>query len=369
MEQFNETCIGTADRAIGRTATRNAATLTVRASFVLLLAEHCEQNGLSIKSLFEGVDLDARMIDRAEARVPFVYFMRLCERASRFLRDPFLGLHVGQSMRPGHFGPFGLALLCCGTVRQHLERAMAYSSTVSDVYSVELAQRGNEIVRTWHSRLPGTAPVGRFYDEMRMAAGCTLARLCLGRADLTLNWVSFRHERPRDVRDYESFFHCPVRFGGEATAAAFDMALLDEDLSAGNPDALALLDGLCEHELHKLRVSESPWLSACRAAIARSFRNGEISLELVASQIGLAPRTLRHRIERQGENFRSLVASIRFELARSYLANPDLSLVDIALLLGFSDQSTFQRSFKRCVGSTPGEYRRSRLRDEIRLEA
>ena len=46
-------------------------------------------------------------------------------------------------------------------------------------------------------------------------------------------------------------------------------------------------------------------------------------------------------------------------LALGYVRDPGLSLLDIAYLLGFSEQSAFQRAFKRWSGQTPGEFRRS----------
>ena len=48
----------------------------------------------------------------------------------------------------------------------------------------------------------------------------------------------------------------------------------------------------------------------------------------------------------------------RQALALGYVRDPGLSLLDIAYLLGFSEQSAFQRAFKRWTGATPGDYRR-----------
>lgn len=49
----------------------------------------------------------------------------------------------------------------------------------------------------------------------------------------------------------------------------------------------------------------------------------------------------------------------RIQQARQYLDH-DMPLAEIALQLGFSDQSHFQRAFKQRVAATPGEYQRSR---------
>lgn len=51
---------------------------------------------------------------------------------------------------------------------------------------------------------------------------------------------------------------------------------------------------------------------------------------------------------------------LRVEHACKRLAEPRLSLAEVALECGFADQSHFQRVFKRVTGSTPGEFRKAR---------
>ncbi|WP_367114619.1 helix-turn-helix transcriptional regulator [Aquabacterium sp.] len=70
---------------------------------------------------------------------------------------------------------------------------------------------------------------------------------------------------------------------------------------------------------------------------------------------------LNHQKEhfaQRGISFRSFIDELRQALALGYMRDPNLSLVDIAYLLGFSEQSAFQRAFKRWTGQTPGDYRR-----------
>ena len=50
--------------------------------------------------------------------------------------------------------------------------------------------------------------------------------------------------------------------------------------------------------------------------------------------------------------------NLRVERARELLANPTLSLTDIALECGFSSHSHLSRVFRQVLGATPSEYRR-----------
>jgi AraC-like DNA-binding protein len=55
----------------------------------------------------------------------------------------------------------------------------------------------------------------------------------------------------------------------------------------------------------------------------------------------------------------------RAERAKTLLANPALSITDIALDLGFREASTFSTTFRKLVGRTPTDYRRSVLPVEV----
>jgi AraC-like DNA-binding protein len=71
----------------------------------------------------------------------------------------------------------------------------------------------------------------------------------------------------------------------------------------------------------------------------------------------LSERTLQRRLQEEATSFNELVDDTRRELADQYLRDSQLTLAQVAYLLGFADQSTFFRACKRWFGTSPGEYR------------
>ncbi|HEJ2575411.1 TPA: helix-turn-helix transcriptional regulator [Pseudomonas aeruginosa] len=53
-----------------------------------------------------------------------------------------------------------------------------------------------------------------------------------------------------------------------------------------------------------------------------------------------------------------MLDELRQQLAKQYLADPALSLSEIALMLGYSEQSAFSRAFRGWYGETPLRYRK-----------
>ena len=95
-----------------------------------------------------------------------------------------------------------------------------------------------------------------------------------------------------------------------------------------------------------------------RDVIARELAHGSPTLESVAGQLHMSRRTLARKLEAEATTFGAILDQLRRELALKYLMGSKLVMADIALLLGFSDGTTFYRSFKRWNGCTPAAYRR-----------
>ncbi|WP_022964529.1 helix-turn-helix domain-containing protein [Halopseudomonas pelagia] len=99
-------------------------------------------------------------------------------------------------------------------------------------------------------------------------------------------------------------------------------------------------------------------------AMVRLMPEGEVGLPKVADQLHLLVRTLPRRLEARQSSWRELLDRTREQLAGHYLLDPTLTLGDIALLPGFSEQSAFNRAYRRWTGTTPV---RARCDQRLRL--
>jgi AraC-like DNA-binding protein len=81
------------------------------------------------------------------------------------------------------------------------------------------------------------------------------------------------------------------------------------------------------------------------------------SLEEIASEFSMQPRTLNRRLQAEGTTFRELVNKARFEVARQLLKGTRMRIADIALALGYANMSGFSHAFQRWSGEAPSEWR------------
>ncbi len=84
----------------------------------------------------------------------------------------------------------------------------------------------------------------------------------------------------------------------------------------------------------------------------------KITLEQMAQRVFLSP-TYFSRVFKQeiGQPFSVFLNSLRIKKSKELLLDTDLKLIDIALAVGFEDQSYFTKLFKRETGITPLKFR------------
>ena len=70
----------------------------------------------------------------------------------------------------------------------------------------------------------------------------------------------------------------------------------------------------------------------------------------------VSPRTLIRKLESEGTKFQMVRDEFAKKQAVNYLKDASLSVESIGHLMGFSDVSSFRRSFKRWFGETPSQY-------------
>jgi AraC-like DNA-binding protein len=79
----------------------------------------------------------------------------------------------------------------------------------------------------------------------------------------------------------------------------------------------------------------------------------------MAARLQLTSRTLQHRLKQNGVAFKDLVDEVRRTLALHYLRDERWSLLEVAFMLGFSEQSAFSRAFRRWHGLSPQAWRKA----------
>jgi AraC-like DNA-binding protein len=111
----------------------------------------------------------------------------------------------------------------------------------------------------------------------------------------------------------------------------------------------------------KLKPQASPrssMVDTARKMITRSLAGGRPEIRAVARTLNISVRTLQRRLAERGWTYKRLLDEVRFAEARRAIAKPEDLLKVLAIDLGFEEQASFTRAFRRWTGLSPSEYRR-----------
>ncbi|MGI6050213.1 MAG: response regulator [Acetivibrionales bacterium] len=107
---------------------------------------------------------------------------------------------------------------------------------------------------------------------------------------------------------------------------------------------------------HK-QIESNEVIVKAKEYIANNY-NKDISLDSVATYVDKSPYYFSKLFKDEtGENFIDYLTNIRIEKAKEMLSNKELSIKEICINVGYSDPNYFSRTFKKCIGITPSEYR------------
>ena len=95
--------------------------------------------------------------------------------------------------------------------------------------------------------------------------------------------------------------------------------------------------------------------------LADLMARGEANADAACRALKLSRRTLQRRLKAEKTSFQSILREVRAELAMTYLKDARLRSLEIAMLLGYSNISSFTTAFKSWYNMPPAEYRQKFL--------
>jgi AraC family transcriptional regulator len=100
------------------------------------------------------------------------------------------------------------------------------------------------------------------------------------------------------------------------------------------------------------------WLSRATEIVEEQYTR-PLALGVIAAEVGVHPVHLARSFRsRHGLSVGAYLRAVRVHRAAERLANSDEPIAEVALAVGFADQSHLNRWFVRLVGATPAAYRR-----------
>ena len=301
-------------------------------------------------TVIAGAGIEPDLLRNPENSLSFAELGRLVQACVAATGCDHFGLIVGQRSATASLGLVGrlmrtaptlkdAILDLCTNQRRYVRGAVSYL-----VIQNEIAFWGYAI---HHPDMQAIEQV----SDGAIAAGFNMMRELVGSAP---DQILSSRRAPSNTAPYRRFFGSTPRFDAEQNAMAFPADLLARPVRSADRELRQIL----QKSVADYWAVEQPSVSD---TVTRMLRARVIfpdtSLEAVAEELSMQPRTLNRRLQAEGKSFRELINEARFEVARQLLAGTRMDITDIALALGYADPSTFTHAFHRWSGVAPSEWR------------
>lgn len=330
-----------------------------RATSLIGFKEVAAERNEDIVAAMKAVGLDPRFLKQPEEKVPFDKLCALFDFCAKAWDLPDLGLRIARYHHLEVLGPVALVTKMEPDLRSALI-AMTENLVVHTTATVVALGEIDGVAMLTIDAQPVPAGAGQYLMTSLGTAWNVMESV--GNSPIELIEVSVRCPDRRMAKVAEAYFRCPVRFSAENNALYFPSAALDQLIERTDLAYHALIRRYLSTSRDEVSGRFSDEVSA---EIARQMEFGQCSLESVSQKLRIEPRGLQRRLHVEDTTFRSLVDSWRKARALSLVTKTRLPLSDVALALGYSDQSIFSRAFQRWFGETALSFRSQDARREV----
>jgi AraC-like DNA-binding protein len=163
---------------------------------------------------------------------------------------------------------------------------------------------------------------------------------------------------PAPASARERMFGARVLYGQPASCLVLSAADFAQRLSSADPYLHATMERMAAQLQLQGSVASSDLEQAIRARLRDALATGAADPRRMARLLGLSERTLQRRLAELDRGFSSIVEQFRREEAALLLSDPRVAVVEVAARLGYAEQTSFTRAFRRWTGTTPAAWRR-----------
>lgn len=306
--------------------------------------------GINPEKIFKPNHINIKELKTTDNRIQSSTVDKLWKDAEELIGNGYFALDAYKYWHPGCLGALGYAWLSSSTLREGFHRLARYIKVLNSETGMKLEENNGEVMISYEKQ----------YGIGRSAAALSLLmHMCRVnyQQDLAPTKVTLWHQEPENTANYYAYFQCPIEFNTGIDSMTFPASIVDKELSAANDQLAQLNDQVLIQYLDSL--SQDDLIVRVKSIIVKNLPSGSVSNNMVAEELYTSGRTLQRKLKSFGTTFKTVYETCRKELAEQYIIDGKMSLTEISFVLGFSEMSSFSRSYKRWTGHSPNANRQA----------
>jgi AraC-like DNA-binding protein len=309
--------------------------------------------GIPLAPLLEKAGLAADDIEDTSRRIEVSAQVKFLKVAADALQDDLLGFHLSQSFDLREAGLLYYIVASSDSFADAMRNAQRYTKIVNEGVEIKF-EAGSAVLTINYAGVERLSDRHQFefwlYSMVRMCRQITGTRLAPRQ-------FSFRHRGEETPPECRAFLGCEVTYGADADEIVLPSLVNTLPIIGADRYLHEMLVQYAEEALADRTPERTSVRSKVEHTIGPLLPHGKAKASTVAKELGVSHRTLARLLAAEGQTFSGILDQNKADLAKSYLTHGDLSISQIAWLLGYREVSTFTHAFKRWYGITPSELR------------
>ncbi|MCK0153094.1 AraC family transcriptional regulator [Alcanivorax sp. S6407] len=328
----------------------------IPARYYARLGELLAGQGLDVEAIHAKAGIAAQTLADPEGRLSLPQVEGLIAEVYRVAPDFPWAFELGRSLKLSSHGMLGYAMLSSPNLDYVFQLLARYFRIIMPTFRLQYRRGGEQDEVLLTVAAGQSALCLQFHIEaIAVAWHWEILSLLQGQMpayDLYLSTGTPRHlDRYGALKPARWHFGWPIRPGFRIL---YPRGLVNRELAMADPGALKLAERQCS-ELAQQTLKEGRLVEWVTAMLTYS-RDVITTREELAALLNISPRTLDRRLLDEGASFRELSRQIRFQRACELIRAGQLSMLEIALELGYRDSANFTRAFRREAGCAPSQW-------------
>jgi AraC-like DNA-binding protein len=302
----------------------------------------------------QSAKLTAEQLQDPDARLEPTTIFTLWRQAYSASGDPALALHVAEQLPRGAYRAVEYLAAHAPTLGSAYSKVADYFSVIDATTELTIEIEADH-VKFGPRRVspdPSSYPAFEY-----MLAACYLRVRDMTGIDHRPITVDFAAPPQPHTAEVERGFGCKVHWNADAHRLRLSLDDWHRRTSHPDPELLTVLE---DHA--RILKEKYPGTSSLprmlHQILEQAWETGEPTLEVVARRLGMSSRSLQRRLHEESSTFSELVDEARRRATLRWLRCPEISLAEVAYLVGFKEQASLTRAVQRWTGQTPGALRR-----------
>lgn len=316
--------------------------------------QYLEQLGYPAETLCFHLNIKSRQDYRINGRIPLTLYESALLAGEQITQDPAFGMRMGGSGFPAHVGVFYFLSMTAKDVHQLMGSICKFLPLAFDFIRLEMETDRTHLRTTFRYLGPRphrhvieyiTAYWYRVADQMTFDTNNVPRTLYL--------------RNPQCCEDHvvdEIFQSTTMLFNQEEDRFDLRQDCLNYHTDLTDQNLFTLSESRAVNLLMRLRSKDRIASETC-SHVSQMLSDGAPSINEVAKKMNCSGRTLQRRLAERNLSYQMLLDYVRKDMAIELLCKTTLPIAQIAYRIGFADDSTFHRAFRRWTGLSPGSYR------------